>query len=126
LPTPLVLAVSPDAGLRTQVRLTLGLGQLELVEAADTQEAIRQVAAAVPSLLVLDLALPGALALARTLRRQPETAHVRTLLLVARGDEAPRAPEGVDGALAVPATSFALLGRVTALLREDGPVPFVR
>jgi DNA-binding response OmpR family regulator len=126
LPIPLVLAASPDEGLRTQIRLTLGVGQLELMEAADTEGAIRQVAAVVPSLLVLDLALPGALALARTLRSQPETAHVRTLLLVARGGEAPRAPEGVDGSLAVPTTSFALLRRVAALLREDGPVPFVR
>jgi DNA-binding response OmpR family regulator len=116
-----VLVSSPDEGLRAQVRLTLGDDRFAITEAADTDDAIRAVAAEVPALAILDAQLPGAgaLAFARTLRGQPETAEVRTLLLVQRGEDAP-AGEGVDATMAVPMTSFALLRRVGSLLEGDG------
>jgi DNA-binding response OmpR family regulator len=121
LSSTVVLVSSPDEGLRAQVRLTLGDDRFAITEAADTDDAIRAVAAEVPALAILDAQLPGAgaLAFARTLRGQPETAEVRTLLLVQRGEDAP-AGEGVDATMAVPMTSFALLRRVGALLEGDG------
>jgi DNA-binding response OmpR family regulator len=116
-PTP-VLVGSGDAGTRAQVALTLGADRFEVVEVADTESAIRAIVADLPLLLILDAELPGAgaLAIARTIRAQPETAGVRTLLLVQRGDDAAAEAPGVDATLAVPFTAFALLGKVEALL----------
>jgi DNA-binding response OmpR family regulator len=116
LSTTRVLVASPDEGTRSQVRLTLGADRYTVAEAADTDDAIRSVAGEIPALAILDLTLPGAgaLAFARTLRSQPETAGVRVLLLVPRGAEPPAA-DVIDASLAFPTTSFALLRKVDDL-----------
>jgi CheY-like chemotaxis protein len=121
LSTTRVLVASADEGTRAQVRLTLGDDRFTVEEVPDTDGAIRAVAESVPALTVLDLALPGAgaLAFARTLRGQPETSQVRVLLLVPRGDEHPAGAAGVDATLAVPVTSFALLRKVDELVAAD-------
>jgi CheY-like chemotaxis protein len=117
-----VMVASSDEGVRALVRLTVG-DRRSLVEVADTDEAIRVVAAAPPRLAVLDAALPGAgaLALARTLSRQPETREVRTLLLVSRPDRPPEDAEGVHATLALPASSLTLLRHVDQLLEARSP-----
>ncbi len=113
-----VLVVSTDVGTRSHVRLTLGDDRFEIREAQDAASAVHQVAEQRPVVMVLDLDLPdgGALGLARSLRSQPETAEVRTLVLVPRGGSAPDDAPGVDASLMVPATTFALLRKVDGLL----------
>lgn len=115
-----VLVASADAGTRAQVALTLGADRFQIVEAVDTEAAVRAVAADLPPLLVLDAELPGAgaLAIARTVRSQPETASSRVLVLVRRGDAALDGEPGVDATLAVPFTAFALLRKVEGLLGD--------
>jgi DNA-binding response OmpR family regulator len=115
-----VLVASPDEGTRAQVRLTLGDERFEVIEATDADDAIRVMASTVPALAVLDdqLAGAGALAVARRLRAQPETAQVRTLLLVPRGVATPGDGAEIDATMAVPMTSFALLHRVDELLAD--------
>jgi CheY-like chemotaxis protein len=121
LPTTRVLVASADEGTRAQVRLTLGDERFTVEEASDTDGAIRAVAEALPDLTVLDLALPGAgaLAFARTLRAQPETSRVRILLFVPRGQQVPDEDAGIDATLAVPVTSFALLRKIDELAADD-------
>jgi DNA-binding response OmpR family regulator len=116
-----VLVASADEGTRAQVRLTLGDDRFTVEEASDTDDAIRAVAESPPELTVLDLALPGAgaVAIARTLRTQPETSRVRVLLLVPRGQPVPDEAEGIDATLAVPVTSFALLRKVDGLVTAE-------
>jgi DNA-binding response OmpR family regulator len=116
-----VLVASADEGTRAQVRLTLGDDRFTVEEASDTDDAIRAVAESPPELTVLDLALPGAgaVAIARTLRTQPETSRVRVLLLVQRGQPVPDEAEGIDATLAVPVTSFALLRKVDDLVTAE-------
>jgi DNA-binding response OmpR family regulator len=113
-----VVVASADAGLRAQLRLTLGEQRFHLVEAHDTDGAVLAIAASTPRLLVLDLALPGtgALSLARTVRSQPTTAATSTLLLVARGAPTPQDAVGIDATLAVPTSSLSLLRRIESLL----------
>lgn len=113
-----VLVASGDEGVRSHVRLTLGGERFEVTEAEDTDAAVREIATAMPTLLVLDLSLPGtgALAIARSVRAQPETQHARTLVLMQRSDSIAEDAPGVDSTLAFPSTSFALLRKVDELL----------
>ena len=113
-----VLVASDDEGTRAQVRMTLGVDRFEVHEAQDTDEAIREIAERLPVVVILDLALPGrgALAVARSVRTQPETAMAKSLLLVPRGEQVAADAVGVDASLAVPTTSFALLRKVDDLL----------
>jgi DNA-binding response OmpR family regulator len=115
-----VVVVSTDVGTRSHVRLTLGADRFEIREAEDTASAIHLVAEQQPTVMVLDLELPdgGALALARSLRSQPETEKVRTLVLVPRGGSAPEDASGIDASLMVPTTTFALLKKVDGLLAD--------
>ena len=113
-----VLVASGDAGTRAQVLLTLGDERFEVREAEDTDATLRVIAEQLPPLVVLDvnLAGAGALAVARSLRRQPETAATRVLVLTRRDAPVPADATGVDATLALPFTALALLGKVGTLI----------
>lgn len=113
-----VIVVSTDVGTRSHVRLTLGDDRFATREAEDAATAVHLVAEQRPRVMVLDLDLPdgGALGLARSLRSQPETEGVRTLVLVPRGGSVPDGAPGIDASLMVPSTTFALLKKVDGLL----------
>lgn len=115
-----VLVASADDGVRSHVRLTLGDERFDVREAEDTDGAIRSIATEMPALVVMDLSLPGtgALAIARSVRAQPETAGTRMLILVRRSDAVPEDAPGVDATLAFPSTSFALMRKADELLGE--------
>jgi DNA-binding response OmpR family regulator len=115
--TPVLVACG-DEGLRGQVSLALDGDRFEVTTASDTDEAVRVVASRLPSVLIADLELggAGALALARTVRRQPETKGIRVLLLSSGGERTADHPAGVDATLLAPFTSLALLRKVDALL----------
>ncbi len=117
-----VLVASADAAIRTRLRLILGDERYQVHDAPDTDAAVVALATELPAVLVADLALPGrgALALARSARLQPETASIRTLLLVAPGDEVSEELPGVDDRLVLPGSAFALLRRIEALLARPG------
>jgi DNA-binding response OmpR family regulator len=120
-----VLVASPDPRTRAHVMRTLGDARFRVLEAVDTDGAVRWVATDRPQLLVLDADLPGAgsVALARTVRSQPETAATRVLVLADRGDVRSQADGAIDATLAVPATAFALLRKVEALLSPSSAAP---
>ncbi len=113
-----VLVASWDEGLRGRVALALDGDRFTVVEAATTDEAVQRVAERPPAVLLADLRLDGrgALALARALRRQADTAGVRVLVLAEPGAELGEDAEVVDGVLATPFTSLALLRRLESLL----------
>ena len=117
-PAAEVLVASPDAGVRAQVALALDGQRFGVVGAIDTDEAVSQIAARPPAVLVVDLRLEGrgALALARTLRSQAETDRIRVLVLTPAGERVPEDAAGVDGVLATPFTSLTLLRRVEGLI----------
>jgi CheY-like chemotaxis protein len=115
--TPVLVACG-DEGLRGQVSLALDGDRFEVTTAGTTDEAVRVLASRLPSVLIadLDLAGAGALALARTVRRQPETQGIRVLILASGDRQAAEEPPGVDATLLAPFTSLALLRKVDALL----------
>jgi DNA-binding response OmpR family regulator len=124
-PPVVVLVASADERTRAQVALTLGDERFRVVEAVDTDEAVRWVATDRPQLLVLDADLPGAgsAALARTVRSQPETVATRVLVLTVRGGVVPQEGGAIDATLAVPFTAFALLRKIEALLSPSPASP---
>lgn len=116
-----ILVADADEGTRTQVRLTLAGELYDVVEAGDTEAAIRHIAALLPDLVLLDLGLPGAggLRLTRSLKAQPETRPAVVVLLYDRADgidDQATAQAGVDALLAKPFTSLGLLAKVDTLL----------
>ncbi len=115
-----MLVASADEGTRAQVRLTLGDERFDLHEASDSDAAVHVIVGSQPRLLVLDLALPGAgaLAIARTVQERSGDDRPRILVLVPRGESLPESAPGVDATLAMPATSFALLRKVDSLLED--------
>lgn len=116
-PVTPVLVASGDPGTRAQVLLTLGDERYLAHEADHTDEALRIIAEVLPAVVILDVALAGAgaVAVARSLRRQPETSRLRTLLLTRRDAPVAEGADGVDATLALPFTAFALLRKVDAL-----------
>lgn len=115
---PHVVVVSAAEGVRAQLRLTLGDDRFDLVEVPDIRSAAAAVTDRVPALVVLDGDLPddGATGFAASLRAQPETAAIRTLLLAPRSEAGEEPGDVIDASIAMPATSFALLRRVEDLL----------
>ena len=115
---PHVVVVSASEGVRAQLRLTLGDDRFDVLEVPDIHRAASAVAERLPALVVLDGDLPdGAVdGFAASLRAQPGTAAVRTLLLVPRSEAGEQPGDTVDASIAMPATSFALLRRIEELL----------
>lgn len=99
--------------------LALDGDRFEVATAQDTDDAVRALATRLPGLLVADLHLGGAgsLALARTVRQQPETQAIKVLLLIPPGEQVGNEQlPGVDATLSAPFTSLALLRKVHGLL----------
>ncbi|GEM_PF-4496265 len=115
-----VVVASASEGVRAQLRLTLGEERFEVVETEATSGAAAEIAGRRPRVVVLDADLPGdgAHSLATSLRAQPQTEHVRILLLAPRERDVAELPDEVDATVGLPATSFALLRRIEDLLTD--------
>lgn len=123
-----ILVADADEGTRTQARLTLAGELYDVVEASDTDTAIRHIATLLPDLVLLDVGLPGAggLRLTRSLKAQPETRPAVVVLLYDRAegiDDDDATSAGVDAVLAKPFTSLGLLAKIDGLLGDANDVP---
>ena len=125
MPGP-ILIVEDDADIAESLRYNLerdGLktrmaetGEKALLAALDTQ-------AGPPSLIILDLMLPGmsGMDLCRRLRREPQTRRTPIIMLTARVSEAERVAGldlGADDYITKPFSVRELLARVRAVLRR--------
>jgi DNA-binding response OmpR family regulator len=54
-----LLIVDDDPGIRGHVRMTLGMGDYEILEAADGEEALTLARRHRPDLILLDVVMPG-------------------------------------------------------------------
>jgi CheY-like chemotaxis protein len=85
-----VLVVDDDDVIRQLITVNLELEGFEVITATDGQDALDKIKAAQPHVVTLDVMMPrvdGWEAAAR-LRQDPETAHVKVVLLSARAQEA--------------------------------------
>jgi two-component system, OmpR family, alkaline phosphatase synthesis response regulator PhoP len=118
-----ILVVDDEPGIVTVVRDYLDRAGYRVLTAGDGVTALRLARAERPSLLVLDLMLPGldGLDVTRALRRDPVTAQLPIIMLTARVEEADRLiglELGADDYLTKPFSPRELVARIRAVLRR--------
>lgn len=119
-----VLVVDDEADLRRALERALVLHGYAVETAPDGSDALRQLAAEAPDVLVLDVAMPGVdgLEVCRRLRSAGDRTPV--LMLTARDgvdDRVTGLDAGADDYLVKPFALEELLARIRALLRRTGP-----
>jgi DNA-binding response OmpR family regulator len=116
-----VLVVDDDDALRTLIVETLSSRGMTIIEASTGGEAIQQVRAALPDVVVLDVHLPGQSGL-EVLRATKELGtDVKVILLTASGTEAERVSGldlGADDYIVKPFSLRELEARVRAVARR--------
>ncbi|MGH7299255.1 MAG: response regulator [Candidatus Rokuibacteriota bacterium] len=123
-----VLVVEDEPDIRNLVVLHLARDGFRCRTAATGGEALQEVKAHAPDLVVLDLMLPGmdGLEVCRRLRADPVTAALPIIMLTAKADEVDRVVGlelGADDYLVKPFSPKELVARVRAVLRRvRGPV----
>jgi DNA-binding response OmpR family regulator len=118
-----ILVVEDDARTSAALELYLKHAGYEVEAVADGSEALARAAATPPSLVVLDLMLPGVdgLEVCRTLRR---ASRVPIIMLTARSTEADKLrglDSGADDYVTKPFSPRELVARVGAVLRRVQP-----
>jgi CheY-like chemotaxis protein len=120
-----VLVVDDDDVIRQLITVNLELEGFDVIAAVDGQDALDKVKEARPDVVTLDVMMPrvdGWEAAAR-LRADPETAHVKVVLLSARAQEADiqRGERiGVDAYLTKPFDPDELIDVVRRLVGNSG------
>ena len=120
-----VLVVDDDDVIRQLITVNLELEGFEVIPAVDGQDALDKVKDAQPDVVTLDVMMPrvdGWEAAAR-LREDPETAHIKVILLSARAQESDiqRGERiGVDAYLTKPFDPDELIDVVRRLVDASG------
>jgi response regulator RpfG family c-di-GMP phosphodiesterase len=109
-----ILLVDDDPGLRTLLRTTFEIADIEVDEAEDSLAARRRIARRRPDVVVLDIHMPGLLGdeLCRRLKGDPRTAAIPVILLTGSGDGH---DTGADAVIRKPFSPLELLGIVERL-----------
>src|SRR5215218_6924914 len=118
-----ILIVEDDRALRDALRRTLVLGGYETLSAEGGEEALGQVASAVPDAVVLDVGLPDLDGLEVSRRLRASGNRVPILMLTARDaieDRIDGLDAGADDYLVKPFDVGELQARLRALLRRSG------
>ncbi|HWH80139.1 MAG TPA: response regulator transcription factor [Candidatus Binatus sp.] len=118
-----ILVVEDEPDIRKLVQYNLVQERYKVLEAEDGEQAIKIIQRDKPSLVILDLMLPGlsGLEVCKQLRERPETAKLPILMLTAKVGEADRVvglEMGADDYLAKPFSPRELVARVRAILRR--------
>ena len=121
-----VLVVEDEPDIRRLVVLHLERDGFRCRTAASGSDALREVKASIPDLVVLDLMLPelDGLEVCRRLRRDTSTASVPIIMLTAKSDEVDRIvglEVGADDYVGKPFSPKELVARVRAVLRRAQP-----
>jgi DNA-binding response OmpR family regulator len=123
-----VLIVEDEPDIRELVVHHLKREGYQVSAASSGEEALRQVQAVPPDLVLLDLMMPAmdGLEVCRRLRQDPATVSLPIVMLTAKGDEVDRVlglEIGADDYIVKPFSPKELLARVRAVLRRSRPAP---
>jgi len=118
-----ILIVEDEPDIRKLVHYNLVQERYKVFEAEDGEHALKAIQRDKPSLVILDLMLPGlsGLEVCKLLRERPDTAKLPILMLTAKAGEADRVvglEMGADDYLAKPFSPRELVARVRAILRR--------
>ncbi len=121
MPSPRILVVDDDAGVRRMLERSLEADGFEVEAAADGGRALVALERRVPDLILLDVAMPGIDGLAVSRRVRAKGLGLPILLLTARDgvpDRVAGLDAGADDYLIKPFAPEELRARVRALLRR--------
>lgn len=127
MPTRTILVVDDEPGIVQIARDYLERAGYRIITASDGLSALRLARTEIPTLIVLDLMLPGmdGLDVTRALRGDPATRSVPIIMLTARVEETDRLiglELGADDYITKPFSPRELVARVRAVLRRtEGP-----
>jgi response regulator RpfG family c-di-GMP phosphodiesterase len=123
-----ILLVDDDPGLRTLLRTTFEVADVDVEEAHSADAARRRIRAARPDVIVLDVNMPGmtGLELCAELKTDPETREIPIILLTgsAGGTNAAAKRAGADAFLRKPFSPLELLSVAERLAGGLYGVPF--
>ncbi len=134
--SPTILVVEDEPDIRKLLQYNLAQERYKVLEAEDGEQALKLLQRSRPSLVILDLMLPGmsGLELCKLLRDRQETAQLPILMLTAKAGEADKVvglEMGADDYLAKPFSPREMVARVRAILRRaeaasanDGPTTY--
>ncbi len=119
---PRVLIVDDNALNVTLAGAVLSADGFLLASAADGMEAVAQIEAFGPELILMDIQLPGVdgLELTRRIKADPATRHIVVVAFTAfamRGDEAKMRAAGCDAYVSKPIEVNSFAAQIRALLR---------
>jgi phosphate regulon transcriptional regulator PhoB len=123
-----ILVVEDEPDIRKLVNYNLTQERFNVLEAEDGEQALKLLQREKPSLVILDLMLPGVsgMELCKLLRQRNETAKLPILMLTAKAGEADRIvglEMGADDYLAKPFSPREMVARVRAILRRSEAKP---
>jgi DNA-binding response OmpR family regulator len=121
-----LLIADDEDGIRSLVRMTLDTESLEILEAADGDEAVTLARENRPDVILLDVMMPGrsGFDVCRELKSDPATAAIPVVILTAKAQTADREEgraAGADDYLTKPFSPIELLHKLDDLL--DAPEP---
>ena len=116
-----VLIAEDDESLRTLLRLSIDVGELDIAEAVDGEAALELARRNPPDVVLLDWMMPGVsgLDVCRALRADPRTSGAFIVIVTARsgrGDRDAALAAGADQYVAKPFSPVALLDAVRHVL----------
>jgi phosphate regulon transcriptional regulator PhoB len=123
-----ILVVEDEPDIRKLVQYNLTQERFSVLEAEDGEQALKLLQREKPSLVILDLMLPGlsGMELCKLLRQRSDTAKLPILMLTAKAGEADRIvglEMGADDYLAKPFSPREMVARVRAILRRSEAKP---
>jgi phosphate regulon transcriptional regulator PhoB len=123
-----ILVVEDEPDIRKLVQYNLTQERFNVLEAEDGEQALKLLQHEKPSLVILDLMLPGlsGMELCKLLRQRSDTAKLPILMLTAKAGEADRIvglEMGADDYLAKPFSPREMVARVRAILRRSEAKP---
>jgi DNA-binding response OmpR family regulator len=117
-----ILITEDQADICKLIRMTLEFGDFEIHEAHDGETGLNMARAIQPSLMLLDVMMPGLLdgyQVCQRIKQDPTLSHIKVILLTARGqasDVAMGEAAGADAYLVKPFSPLELIDRVEGMV----------